>query len=498
MASAHTSASWFALGDQQRQLGRLADAEASYRHALALDPGHGQASVALGAVLIEQGRFAEAETLLAAMETPEPKLMVEILNHLALAQKLLGKRDAALENLARAQALAPGRTDFAQNRFNLLEEAWRFEEAAAVMKDLLARDPANPALHNKYNHLLYQLGREEEFLTSYDAAPRTEALLRDKALFLLAAKRGEEAHALYGEMLKREPGNGDAVLGDAVALNLLGRHGEAGALLERILARHPGDPNLLRALAGTALQGRDAEKAAAMAQKALVAAPEDQHAIAVLGTAWRLQGDARDETLNGYDELIRVFDLEPPEGFSDMAAFNAELEMSLAKLHPPTREFLMRSLRGGTQTVDNLFGGGHDLVERLKTRISEAVARYIAELKPDASHPFRRRAGRGFAFAGSWSSRLSDRGFHINHIHSEGWISSCYYAGVPPAVEDAHAKQGWIKFGEPGYALGVPIRRAIQPKPGRLVLFPSYMWHGTIPFRDASPRTTIAFDAVPR
>ena len=34
--------------------------------------------------------------------------------------------------------------------------------------------------------------------------------------------------------------------------------------------------------------------------------------------------------------------------------------------------------------------------------------------------------------------------------------------------------------------------------PGRLVLFPSYMWHGTIPFHDAQPRTTIAFDVVPK
>jgi Putative 2OG-Fe(II) oxygenase len=37
----------------------------------------------------------------------------------------------------------------------------------------------------------------------------------------------------------------------------------------------------------------------------------------------------------------------------------------------------------------------------------------------------------------------------------------------------------------------------VQPAPGRLVLFPSYMWHGTIPFHDAQPRTTIAFDVVP-
>jgi hypothetical protein len=41
------------------------------------------------------------------------------------------------------------------------------------------------------------------------------------------------------------------------------------------------------------------------------------------------------------------------------------------------------------------------------------------------------------------------------------------------------------------------VRRAVQPVPGRLVLFPSYMWHGTIPFHATTARTTIAFDAVP-
>jgi hypothetical protein len=65
-------------------------------------------------------------------------------------------------------------------------------------------------------------------------------------------------------------------------------------------------------------------------------------------------------------------------------------------------------------------------------------------------------------------------------------------------VKDETTRQGWIKFGEPGVEMGLGPRRVLQPVPGRLVLFPSYMWHGTIPFQGASPRTTIAFDAVPR
>ena len=36
-----------------------------------------------------------------------------------------------------------------------------------------------------------------------------------------------------------------------------------------------------------------------------------------------------------------------------------------------------------------------------------------------------------------------------------------------------------------------------RPLPGKLVLFPSYMWHGTAPFTSAQARTTIAFDIVP-
>jgi hypothetical protein len=38
----------------------------------------------------------------------------------------------------------------------------------------------------------------------------------------------------------------------------------------------------------------------------------------------------------------------------------------------------------------------------------------------------------------------------------------------------------------------------VQPTPGTLVLFPSYFWHGTIPFNTTDERITVAFDVVPR
>ena len=69
---------------------------------------------------------------------------------------------------------------------------------------------------------------------------------------------------------------------------------------------------------------------------------------------------------------------------------------------------------------------------------------------------------------------------------------------VPKAATNGH--DGWIKFGEPGLTVSPAqdAERIIEPKPGRLLLFPSYMWHGTVPYTGDEKRLTVAFDLAPR
>jgi len=65
-------------------------------------------------------------------------------------------------------------------------------------------------------------------------------------------------------------------------------------------------------------------------------------------------------------------------------------------------------------------------------------------------------------------------------------------------VKDEQLRSGWLKFGEPRYPVPSVIPDfMVQPEAGTLVLFPSYMWHGTTAIHGESPRTTIAFDALP-
>ena len=63
---------------------------------------------------------------------------------------------------------------------------------------------------------------------------------------------------------------------------------------------------------------------------------------------------------------------------------------------------------------------------------------------------------------------------------------------TPPA-----STEGWLALGEPPTSLGLDVEpyRLIEPRPGRLALFPSYTWHGTRPFT-AGERLTVAFDVV--
>jgi tetratricopeptide (TPR) repeat protein len=492
----------YELGSALHRTGQLEDAAAVFRKLLGTAPAHIPAKLALGGVLIDARRPTEAEIpLRRGLQEPAPsRLKAALHTNLGLALRRQRKDEEALENYDAAMLLDPALPGLDIHRAEAMQNLGRHDEAITAYQAALVREPLNPHVHRLYNELLYRLNRTHDYLKSYDRVPVTRALQLGKAHFLSLDGRSEESCAIYRSLQVRDPYDKAAAAGAAKALVAIKRHDEAAKVLDAALARHADDAVLISRAAEVALLQGEPHKALALCGQGLAVNRYDQNCLANTSAALRMLEDERDEILNGYDSLIQVFDLEAPEGFSRMEDFNAELCAVLDRMHPQTREYIDQSLRGGTQTPDHIFGAGHVLVERLEQRIAEALQRYIAALQEDEMHPFLSRRSQHFHYAGSWSSRLKDCGFHVNHIHPQGWISSCYYAGVPDAVKDETARQGWIKFGEPGFDLSLknPVRRAVQPVPGRLVLFPSYMWHGTNPFHDAVARTTVAFDVAPR
>jgi hypothetical protein len=127
----------------------------------------------------------------------------------------------------------------------------------------------------------------------------------------------------------------------------------------------------------------------------------------------------------------------------------------------------------------------------------EPIEDYRAKLGQAADHPLAARNHGDVRYAGCWSVQLRQHGFHVNHLHPNGWLSSAYYVAVPSETHAAASQSGQLKLGEPAVPVpGAGPALTIEPRAGRLVLFPSYMWHGTTAIHGTEPRLTIAFDAV--
>jgi tetratricopeptide (TPR) repeat protein len=492
----------FNLAILRHEIGDLVAAEQGYRAVLARHPDFQPALQGLCGVLLTMDRAPEAtpalRQLLAQAKSADEIAMAE--QGLSDALKSQGQLDDALAHSRRALALAPRLPGAHAARGDILEQLGRIEDAIALYRARVNDEPADLAVHTRLNTLLFRLGREQEFLQSFDQAiasqQRPARLLIAKGDFLLLAGRLQEAEQSFAHALMLEPGHLDALVGQATAFSRLRQFDAAIPRFEQAAQLAPHATDILNRMAAALLQMRDGTAAEKATAQVLALKPYDQQALALTSLAQRLLREGRDDTLAGYEPFVRVFDLDPPEGFSSMADFNVELDAYLAGYQRDQREHLNQTLRGGTRAALRPFGAGHDLAERLKRRIDEAIARYIAELKGPDGHPFTSRRGNNFVMAGSWSSRITDSGYHLNHIHSGGWISSAYYVAVPePSQSDPLG--GHLKFGEPPWDIGLAARRMVMPKQGRLVLFPSYLWHGTVPIHGPGSRTTIAFDVLP-
>lgn len=461
--------SWSALGRALRAEGRLGDAIAAFGTALDIRPDH-----------------------------------IPTMHNLAVALRLSGKAEQALALLERCAVADPSSAEIRYNLGHCLQDLARFDEAADAYHAAIAGHPQDRDAHDSLARLQWQTGNTSDYLRSYVEAlserPDDAGLLADLANRLNLGGRAAEAVALLAPAVARGVDSGE--LRHRLGQALWARR-ETEAALAHYAAAHALEPEnaaIMRETARALIILDRPEGALETIEPVLVRNPHDQQAIAYQALCWRFLDERRAEWVNDYDCLVDSAILQPPTEMGDVAAFNQRLEAVLAELHTMSHHPLEQTIRGGTQTIGDLFDRDVPEIATIRSMIEARVHDYIAALPDDAGHPFLRRKSPCFSFTGSWSVRLRNAGFHMNHLHPEGWISSCYYVGLPAAVEEAPGNQGWLKFGETALGLGSRERVALLVKPevGKLVLFPSYFYHGTIPFEDERHRTTIAFDVVPR
>lgn len=493
---------FYNLGVVRAGLGREAEALAAHRRALAINPRAVAAQVQIGRLLHKAGDDDAALAMLDAAAAAAPERFdAHYYRGVALAARARFAEAAAAQ--AQATRLAPARFEGHMALGNALVRLGRETEALAAYRRAIEADPAQLSAHREFNDLAWTLGHDVRALGSHAYARSrlgdTPDLLLAEAELRMRFFEGAPAEALLARAPAADQGRADIADARGRALALQKRYGEAAAQFARAIEAEPDAPGHRRELAIALLKDGRGDAARKALDEVLARAPLDQQALGLRTLAARLTGEgdylARFENL----DWVRVIDLPLPPGFADAASFNAALAEELTQFHTRKAPPLDQTLHAGTQTPGALFGRPSRLVALLEDSLRRAIAGYIRGLPDDPGHPFLSRKSEAFGFSGSWSCRLFSSGFHTNHVHHQGWISSAYYVDLPPQVAAGEGGQGALKFGESPFGLGERDRplRAIRPVVGRLVLFPSYFWHGTVPFTSDRARLTVAFDVVP-
>ena len=129
--------------------------------------------------------------------------------------------------------------------------------------------------------------------------------------------------------------------------------------------------------------------------------------------------------------------------------------------------------------------------------LERAIARHVAGFARELQFALE---GRKLKLDSLWVNVMDKGAIHAPHIHPHAVISGSYYVAVPPNA-------GAIRFEDPRLAMmmAAPPRKPsarpenrsfvdVEPKPGMLLLWESWLRHGVEPNRARGRRISVSFN----
>jgi hypothetical protein len=357
--------------------------------------------------------------------------------------------------------------------------------ALALAHKAVADFPGNAPLRRTLGQSLAATGQTDEAIACLTEArerfPDDQPILQALSEILARADRVDEALELASRHYA-------APWAGPFAFKLLTRQGrfkEAALFEPAIAAVQPADPDLLERRA--ARVRHDPMALLHLCDATLDHDPIALHAIYYKAIALAQLGRADEAAaLMALDRFVHVVRLPPPSdaGNDDVAA---EI-LANPTLRP---DLTGHATRNGLRT-DRLPVAGDRAVVALLGTIKAQITQYAAALSGSHAFVFARPDVATFT---PWALVLGTLGHQQLHIHPGRWLTGVYYVTAP----GASPRPGAIRIGVlPDWAGVEPPWevRELQPEPGTLVLFPSYVPHDTIPTGSEDDRISIAFDVA--
>jgi hypothetical protein len=306
---------------------------------------------------------------------------------------------------------------------------------------------------------------------------------------LLDLSQRDRALGELEQLVAESPTDGEARRLKLRALLAMRRYAEAQAMIE---AGEPADGAIGGLLAMYDALGTPPENLRERCEEVLAVRPLDSDAHYFKAIALARLGRADDaRAIMALAALVQLFVPPPPDGYESAAAFRAALADEILRNPTLASDPRYRSTRNGRQAANLLQPDGTAIVA-LIAQIENAVDAYVAE-RPGFPAP-------AAAELVPWGVVLGSAGFQCPHRHASGWLSGVFYVAAPK-TPGTDRYPGHLVLGPPGDDPDCPSkcwgRMEIEPVPGTLLLFPSYVPHGTEPSGIDEDRISVAFDIIP-
>ena len=486
--------------------------------------------------LLNNGQLAQAESSAKGLIAQHANTF--ILHHvLALALDGQGKFAEAVEsyqNALKLQPNAPSSVSGADLHFNLsiaLANINRLDEAEASCKQAIRLNPNFFEAHGNLGTILQRQGKLDAAIASYQVGLKINpqdarghfnlgTVLRDNGALGDAAQSYLKAIALFpnytdahnnlGETF-RDQGNMDAALkAYQAALALNPSHANANYNMAEFLVLVKKFEEAIPYFERSQLddwQARilyclyKAEKFDEFATKRTEVLRQKPHTapfLATLSTHYSINFNEADPYNFCKNGLDFVYHKAIPE-LAKSSALLAELLHDINSAEIAERK--QGRLTNGQQSAGNLFKRPESSFRVLAELIKKEFLAYQARFR-NADCALIQAFPSELEFTSSWYVKMQQGGHLSAHIHEIGWISGAVYLAMP----SSNGVEGAFEYGTHGddYPIVAPKTQIdfpvahVMPNVGDIVLFPSSLFHRTIPFNANEERICIAFDLRPK
>jgi len=474
------------------------------------------------------GKLAVAESMAKKLLARYPNTFI-LYQILAISQDGLSKLDDAVKSYSKALTIQPNTPDLHFNLGITLTKLNRFKEAEVSYCKAIALEVGFFEAHGNLGTVLQKQGRLDEAVTCYRKAlsihedPKGHfnlgTALRDKGVLDEAISQFKQAikmfpnyadaHNYLGECYRDQGNMEDAIkcYFDTLALNqnhtganynmgeflyLAGRFDEAVDYLERSKL----DDWQERALYCTYKAEHFDSFKAKLDRIVHTHKKHNAPFLQTLSTHYAVNFGTEDR----YNFCKNGFDFIYQHSITELAKPGSQLLKDLLNdINNTAIEVRAQGMIiNGKQSAGNLFKRPEASFRKLGEIVKQEFLNYKnrfsgADCELIQSFP------KELEFTSSWYVRLKNGGYLERHIHEVGWISGAVYLALPKDKKDP--TEGCFEYGLHGdnypqkhnnFPVGI-----VSPNVGDIVLFPSSLFHRTIPFSSNEERICIAFDLKP-